>query len=303
MIDDFSTEKTLWGDPPVARCLLHSPRSVERHGSDYLIADTLNNSVVFARPGGEITPVVSEAKGVPLFWPRFATRVDDTLYVSDSRNGRVLTLSDGETPRSLGFTLAGKVVSVSDPHSIRPAGGGLLLICDTGQNRLLLIDRAGAILKAWSGQEDDWPSMARIDVEDLHDADLDAHRHLWLADTGRGRLVCLDTDDRPVREIISLRSPGGRDMSPLKSPRSIQAVSDDLLLVCDSGNHRVLLLDHHGSVRGIYGGERGLAHRHLSYPRFARLSGGRLLIADFSNNRILDLPRSHMSSPDGEGHD
>jgi hypothetical protein len=145
--------------------------------------------------------------------------------------------------------------------------------------------------------------MTRIDVADVHDADIDRHGNLWVADTARSRIVCFDQEGRQLNEIKALRIPTGSEVSPLKSPRSVQVVSGSQLLVCDTGNHRVLLLDCDGEVRGWYGGARGLARGHLSYPRFARLNKQRLLISDFSNNRVLDLPQESLRIRDGNLHD
>jgi hypothetical protein len=293
LIAGFRTEKTLWGDPPVARCLLQSPRSVEPERAGYLVADSLNNRVVLIKPRDKVEEVLTTASGSPLFWPRFATRIKGSLYVSDSRNGRVLVKNSSGEARNFRLVSGGKHLAISDPHSIRGVGKDLL-ICDTGRERLLLVSPSGRVLKSWSGRESDWPAMTPLPVSDLHDADFDASGALWLADTGHHRLVCINPDGRPTREITRLRTYVGAGPGAIKSPRSVQAVPPDRLIVCDSGNHRVLLIDYEANVHGMFGEGRGLARAHLSYPRFARLSRGRVLIADFSNNRVLDLPLSGM---------
>lgn len=296
-ISGLKFDYTLWGKPDVSRCILYHPRSVEMQGNSYIIADTANNRVVNVTSSNEINWSMTSAVNTPLSWPRFACYIYGDLFICDSDNHRVVVCPEEESPYTL--TLRGVEGRLANLHTIRLAGK-YILITDTSRESSFLVDRSGNVIHTWGRECLSGTHSTYIPVSDLHDAYLASDGNIWLADTGNRRILCISPTGNVIHTIHELVTPKHNPMPPLVSPRSVQLVSgrlvadklvpDDLLLVCDSGSHRVLLMDYTGAVWGMYGGKRGLAYDHLSQPRFARLQRDNILIVDYLNNRILDIP-------------
>jgi hypothetical protein len=75
----------------------------------------------------------------------------------------------------------------------------------------------------------------------------------------------------------------------LRDPHSAQRLDDGSILICDTGNSRILRLDRHGRiVRDLRMLRCGSACYRFNRPRYAEVaSDGAWLIVDTGNNRIL----------------
>lgn len=134
----------------------------------------------------------------------------------------------------------------------------------------------------------------------------------WAADTGNRRVLGWDGGlperDRPADVVLGQPGPGNRGENrdrgvgadSFRWPHGV-AGTDDLLLVADAGNHRVLgWLPHPSRDRAAdlllgqpdfasagewpYGPQTG---DRLRFPYSLALDGGRLAVADTADNRIL----------------
>jgi PhnB protein len=75
----------------------------------------------------------------------------------------------------------------------------------------------------------------------------------------------------------------------LKDPHSAQFLEDGTVLICDSGNHRLVYVDETGNaVRCERAFSAGLERFKLNRPRYAQVGpGGVLVVVDTGNNRVL----------------
>lgn len=292
-------DREIWGEARVASSLLHHPRSATPIGRELLVADCYHDRVVRLTRAGGLVSTVASACGRRLFWPRSTACIDAAFYVSDGRNRRLLRFDAQGRADEVHLAAAGTRWPLSDPHAIRPAAGNLL-VTDTDLSSVYLVTPSGQILFAWGPRLPPGVPGLALDVSDVHDAWFDPHSGIWIADTGHDRLVLVDAG--PVLEPGAPRSAVRRVVADagLRAPRSVEVTRDGLLLVCDSDNHRILLLDDRGEIRFSYGGRYGHALDHLSHPRSAAIDDGRLLIADCIANRILDLPLEVLRAPDGD---
>jgi hypothetical protein len=65
---------------------------------------------------------------------------------------------------------------------------------------------------------------------------------LWISDTDRQRVICLDAATRRRLAMFGTTDKSGDDLTVLDSPRAL-AVRGGLAVVHDSGNHRLMKLE------------------------------------------------------------
>ena len=87
------------------------------------------------------------------------------------------------------------------------------------------------------------------------------------------------------------------------------AVSEDMMVISDTGHHRVLITDRAGAVQEIVGGEEagdeegGYLETRLRSPQGLCVAGGRVWVCDTDNNKIkcIDLQTKTVSSVTAAG--
>jgi hypothetical protein len=294
-----------------------------------------------ASPGGLGLPDAAPSAS-QLYAPRGVHLGEDLLVVADTGNHRVLiwhtmpTTDGADADVVLGqpdFTTEGA-------HGMRlPTGvcviDGDLHVADAWHHRILVyrgIPTVNDTAPASVIGQDDLQS-----VEPNRGRECDANSFYWpfgiaevggwtwVTDTGnkrvlgwRGRLkpnrpadVVLGQDDEHGRSDNRGAAPDGGGM---RWPHAI-AGTDELLLVADAGNHRVLVWDGHPTTERhadrVLGqvdlqttgewpyGAQGPAR--MRFPYSLAIDGGRLAVADTANNRILlwrSLPTSSGTPAD-----
>lgn len=142
---------------------------------------------------------------------------------------------------------------------------------------------------------------------------------LYLSDTGSHRVIGFsdfpnandDLADFALGQMDLTSSLPGVGAAGLDSPTGVW-VGDNKLIVTDRGNHRVLIFDPF-PVSGLTNAAIVLGQsdfdarrnqcdaNHMSWPRSAILAGGRLIVADSGNNRVLiwsTVPTVNGVAPD-----
>lgn len=279
-----SGAREVWGRATIATSLFHHPRSADQTPTgNIVVADSYRNRAIEIDPVGVPGRCWSEALGQAFFWPRNVLSADSGLVVSDGRNGRILRYRP-EGPQALRLHAAGTPITLRDPHAVRQRGRHWI-ITDTAAGMVLLCAEDGEIRQTFGVGKLTGTAGVELDLDDVHDADLGDDGDIWITDTGHHRLlrVCLVSG----RIVGCIEGCGAQDF---QLPKSIEAQPDGSLLVADSNNHRVVRLTPDGCLIASYGGRFGHAAGHLAYPRQARgLPGGRALIADYLNNRVLSV--------------
>ncbi|QJW94959.1 hypothetical protein FTUN_2485 [Frigoriglobus tundricola] len=285
-------------------------------------------------PGGLALP---DAKPTPgqMYGPRGVWLDDRCLIVADSGNHRVMiwhTVPDRDHQPAdvvLGqpdFTTEGPKAGGRGPENgfSLPTGvaviEGRLVVADSWHHRLLVWDRVpdrtDAPPDAVVGQN----GFAAIETNRGGAISATgfywpyglgaAHGWFWVTDTGNRRVLGwhgFPTDGRPADVILGQDAPntGGENRGGPVSARSFRwphavAATDDLLLVADAGNHRVLgwrfpVTDRAADVvlgqpafdtnREWPHGKQGPAAFRFPYSLATR--AGELIVADTANNRLL----------------
>lgn len=203
------------------------------------------------------------------------------IYVVDQRSGTVLaldSLSAGTPFRRL--TAGAPTGPMSSPSGLTATGDGRLLIADTGNNRVLLLDPAGG-------------STASIESSGSPIGPL--HRPTCAAMTSSGRLVVADAGGHRVVFRDSLTSgiwsaygtPGGSGPGGFEAPVSVCIDTSDRIVVADPGADRLVRFD---APNGSGWTELALpAGAKPARPYALGLGMGGVLVSDLVNSRILLL--------------
>ncbi|GEL20529.1 NHL repeat-containing protein [Pseudonocardia asaccharolytica] len=287
-------------------------------------------------PGGLALPAASPTMAW-CYSPRGVHLDDDHLVMADSGNHRVLIWHGvperDEQPADVVLgqpdgTTEGRAAGGRGPERGMnlPTGvlvhEGRLIVADAWHHRVLVwnevpreSDRAPDLIL---GQPD--PAS----IEPNRGTECSANTFYWpfgidvvggrfyVADTGNRRVLAWDggipETDRPADLVLGQPDPAAREENRggAVAPNSFRwphdiAGTDELLLIADAGNHRVLGWPQHpdadrdadvllgqadmgSAVEWPYGPQRG---DRLRFPYALALDSGRLAIGDTANNRIL----------------
>lgn len=167
-------------------------------------------------------------------------------------------------------------------HSARPNSDTTdILVSETGKNRVLVIDRTGVI--AWNsdfvspfsdGSVLKYPNDARWHDSGFLITDRDNHRVVLISISGQ---VLWQHGETGV---------SGNDDAHLKGPHNGKILSNGNLLVCDSGNDRVVEINQDDRIIWSFSDM-------LAWPRDAsELKNGNILISSSQSGDVLEVTRS-----------
>ncbi len=287
-------------------------------------------------PGGLALPAANPTMAF-LYSPRGVHLDDDVLVVADTGNHRVLIWhgvpTSDEQPADV---VLGQADGVSEGRAAAGRGPerGLNLPCGVlvHEGRLVVADAWHHRILVWHTvptRSDVAPDVVlgqadASSVEPNRGGDCSASTmywpfgiavvgdRFWVADTGNRRVLGWDgglpTADRPADVVLGQPDAShreenrGADAGPdsFRWPHAITG-TDDLLLVADAGDHRVLGWTPHpasdgpasvvagqpdlvSAVEWPYGPHTGDRFR---FPYAAAVQGGTFAVADTANNRIL----------------
>jgi len=162
-------------------------------------------------------------------------------------------------------------------HSAKALPSGGILVTDTSNNRILIIERDGRIVfstEQWGGGSGKLSDGSRLSYPN------DAHQLptglFVITDRNNDRVVVVD------REGMLIRS-----FSGLKHPHNGELLANGNLLFANSDANVVQELDPSGQVVWSYGDGSSEV---LNWPRDAdRLPNGNTLITDSKNHRVLEV--------------
>ena len=151
-ISEYTMAGTATGRTFGNKTMLQWPFGVAAHGTNVVVADTLNNRVQLWNPGTERVVWSTDSLGISMQQPRALTIADDPLnpgkrilYVTDSIGQRLLVL-DASTGRLL-RTIAPTINGVRAFHRIEGVAvdprSGSIWISDSSWNRLLKVSPDG----------------------------------------------------------------------------------------------------------------------------------------------------------------
>lgn len=312
---DRRNQTEVWGFGGGDAERLKQPRHASRLANGHtLVVDTGQHRVLEVTPDGQITWTYGEtgkagvARGL-LFKPTAALRRPDGLTVIlDTGNHRVLGIARngdvlwqyGNASSRLGGGQGTGAGQLNDPQGISLLPDGGLLVCDTGNQRVIELDGGRQI--RWAHRIA--PARGGAAARDPYAAERDGQGRTWIA--GRGGAVCVDAEGHPLREVSLGAPPASADVQASEGTPTEMAAGEaaapeslasplppnlpETFLFADRSRNRLLEVDRKLQISWQYTGFSGGERQRLAQARYAwRTPQGGTLVADTGNHRIIEI--------------
>jgi hypothetical protein len=271
--------RLLWYLPPES-VSIGIVGSVQRLCSDrLLIADPFRHVAVEVDRRGDVVWQWGEPENPSSDDERLSSptcvwcAVEGERLIADTRNHRILAVAHDRQARPRVIATDG----LCDPTHVERLPDGHVLVCDTGNGRVVEFDNSGRA--AWvygdavaERRQLSYPRSVSV--------------------TNRGGFLIADTGNNRIVELIDgrIEEKPFRAAEPLFWPRCARALAGGSLLIADARNGRVVLVSPEGEVRRQLGGSsRASAHRLVDPHDVRELPNDRLLVCDSPQNRILEI--------------
>jgi DNA-binding beta-propeller fold protein YncE len=229
---------------------------------------------------------------------------DGTVWVTDRNNDVLRHLGpSGQFLAAVGVTAGarestGTLLRLTEPHGVAVDPTGVVVVADTGADRIKRLTANGALLAAWSSPAGALPGASSPDAaarsfqRPLAVA-AGAAGHTYVADTGSDRVEVLDPRGRLVASWGGSGSALGRFLSP--SGIAVDASGD--VYVADGILDRVQEFTADGKLLAAWG-SAGTRPGELREPAGMSIDcRGDLLVADTGNNRVTIFTRVAPAVP------
>ncbi len=211
-----------------------------------------------------------------------AVRADGVVAVADSGLSTVHLFAPDGKP------LDAKVPpDLSQPEAVAWTPEGLLVIADTWNHRLRLLDVDSGVVRDLPAPPGGWYGPRGVAV--ATDGTIAA------TDTGNKRIVLIQS--RGAAAQARVISGPGQGPGQLVEPGGITWLDPDSLLVCDTGNHRLQELDRDGAARRVVP-LPGAWTDFYARPQVTVVAPGLWLASDTSGKALLVVRRGVVSRID-----
>lgn len=290
------------------------------------VAEQAVGRVRVVRPDGTIWTVAKAGQG-PLGWedgsgPRLrdpvAVTVDASgnVWISDYSGNRIWRLDStgnlsliagtGDAGYDVDQNLAARAI-LNRPRGIAASPRGHLFIADSANHRVRELDPAGVIRRiagtGTAGYGGDGQSSLVAQLNTPTDVAIDSEGNLYIADSAN-HCVRKVRSDGLIETVAGTGAAGfsgeggpARE-AQLHSPSGVAVDTQGQLIIADTGNHRVRLVDKAGRIWTIAGdgfagftGETGWGHEvRLHWPADVAVGrDGSIFVVDAGNQRVRKL--------------
>lgn len=209
--------------------------------------------------------------------------------------GRRLAVADTETSRIVmvdtehGDTWFASIESLNKPEDVAWTDDDTLVIADTWNHRVLCVNLSDGRQQRLQPPRGGWYGPRSVAVS--------AGGKIAVADTGNKRLVWYEGPDDHPRVICAPPSGVG-----LVEPGGIEWLEEHRLLVCDTGNRRVLVVDTDCRLLREIGMPDAWEKR-SSRPQIAAIGHGRWIVSDSPGARLWLISSQEVRMIDLTGAD
>lgn len=175
-------------------------------------------------------------------------------------------------------------IGLNGPRGLAVAPDGSIYVADTGNSRIIHLDKSGRIITSWGGRTPDGelPPAPGMFMEPWGIA-VDSNGNVFVADTWNHRIQKFNASGKFVQEWGSLGQPSNKPDS-LWGPRGIVVNPDGRVYVTDTGNKRIVVFDTNGKFLQEFGME---GDSQLAEPVGIALGPeGQIYVADTWNARV-----------------
>jgi sugar lactone lactonase YvrE len=200
-----------------------------------------------------------------LIEPRgLATSRDGTIAVADVGLGKIVFIgADGRVMED------SMPESLNEPEAAAWTPDGVLVAADTWNHRVLLYNSASGLVRPVPTPEDGWYGPRGVSVA--------PDGTIAVSDTGHKRIVLIVVEEGEPR--IETIGSGGDGPGELNEPVGVVWLDNQRLLVCDTGNRRLQVLDREGLPLEVVPLPDAWTDFY-SRPQVVGLSEGRWLLTD-----------------------
>ncbi|MFC1504734.1 flippase activity-associated protein Agl23, partial [Spirochaetota bacterium] len=215
--------------------------------------------------------------------PRKAVRgIDGSIYVTDMKNNMVHKFDRSGNPIKSWGGKGSADGMFNTPIGIEVDKRGNVYVADAWNHRIQKFSSSGVFLMKWgrggcgSTGNDFWAPK---------DLAFDSKEYLYVVNTGCHRLHKFDTSGRFIKMQGFQSIKDTSQLSGFHEPVGITIDKNDILYICDTANHRIILyttdLNPIRQIKVIGWGE------FYTEPFIALDSKGRIYISDSYNNRLV----------------
>lgn len=212
-----------------------------------------------------------KAKTVAEGWlggPRGVAALADRIVVADAEASQIVIVQSADGRAEVVST-----ESLAQPEDLAWMGQDDLLIADTWNHRLLRVNLSSGLSATLAEPDGGWYGPRSIAVSE--------DGRIAVADTGNRRIIVYDAPSGKARDFCA----SAGDPPALSEPGGVEWLGNEGLLVCDTGNRRVLELDEKCRVRR----EVDLVEAWFDYyarPQIAVLGANRWLVSDTPSSSL-----------------
>lgn len=281
-----------WRQPGLRDGKLSVPLAACRLGDgSTIVADWRSHRIArFDSAARELPPLPVEPPG-GLFAPAHVSVAGcGDVVIAETGSRRISRWSPQGEMQWVSAREIGPERTLSFPRSAIPLTGGELLVCDSYQDRVVVLGPLGDVRWVAGNGADAEPDCG---LSIPRSATRSADGRTSIADGLNGRVVVVDSNSRVTREVTSARI--GRRRMALGDPHHAELTLTGELLVVDAELNEVLLLGPDDTVVARWGRRSGRANPGcaLSDPHQARLlADGGILVADSGHNRVAEFDRA-----------
>ncbi len=210
------------------------------------------------------------------------------------------------------------------PRAVAAGPDGERVIADSGNHRIVVLDRNGNFVRAFGSlcklnennagcvdPDGDGPLAAGDgQFNEPWGIAVDKAGQIFVADTWNGRIEVFDKEGKFLRKWGYFNTTNGElgDANALFGPRGLAVDTEGNLLVADTGNKRIIRFKPDGSLLQQVGGGGVVGGRFEEPVGVTVASDGSVLVADTWNRRVQRLsPQlefvSEMAVPSWDNHD
>jgi len=281
-----------WGSEGSANGQLLRPHDVnsDSKGNVYVSDRDRNDIQKFTPNGTFLMKWGSEGNNAGQFNVPYSIEVDpfDNIYVVDRGNDRIQKFDENgkfvkqwDRPENINGT---DQEFASPEDIIINQKTGVIYITDTGNERVLKLDRNFSYILQW-GSDDGQTSSERGKFDHPHGIDVDSKGDVYVNELENPRIQKFDENGKFVKQWGS-EGKGKGEFTPLLEHLEVDSKQDMIFMVDGALNPRIQVFDTNGNFTTTFG-TSGNGDGQFSKPEHVNIdSSGNVYVVDRGNQRM-----------------